>query len=353
VFRAKTLQFLVLRKQRQKAKVAHPAKEKTEIELLVTAGISLLKSTGITPRLRIYSRKTLHTPIVVLAQKRKNYDYSGGSVAFLNPVLRCCFFLVTILLFSACEKDTPSSSGSSACGALNVKIFNGEVCNQHSRSSVVSVNILATDGANVFQAATCTGTFISVTSILTSAHCFTDSARDLGTRLAGFEAETGDGDTFKLNTFHIHPLYDGAPGSPFDLALARVDRVPAPHISPVPILISESTKVGDEVVAFGYGTNNLAEIGVLKAAKMRVQQFLRGNIIATLEESGASICPGDSGGPLVSMRNGVSTLAGVNSFVSIDGCRGGQGASFSGFVDIQSQATLDFLDQYAPDYSRY
>jgi secreted trypsin-like serine protease len=251
------------------------------------------------------------------------------------------FILFVILMLLIGCGGGSSGGSSSSCGALNTRIFNGEECNQETRSSVVELYARKRIGDQFELVGFCTGTFISVTSILTSAHCFTDAAAAFGRENIEFVAVTGDGDVFEFSSIYLHGLYSGRAGSPFDIAVARLNRVPSPHISPVPILVSEFTRVGDSVITFGYGTNNLGETGVLKAARMRIASFAVGNIIATLEESGASICPGDSGGPLVALRGGVTTLVGVNSFVDVEGCQGGFGSSFSGFVDLQNQAVVN------------
>jgi len=270
-----------------------------------------------------------------------------------KPTLKWCVLIFSLTLIAACGGGSSSSGSSKACDALNIKIFNGEVCAEQVRSSVVAIMPFITDGVDIFPAGICTGTFVSVTSILTSAHCFTNPIRDHGNSLVGFAAVTGDFDVFEFQTINIHPLYTGSPATPYDLALARVNRIPIPHISPVPILLSELTVVGDDTVTFGYGTNNAGELGVLKAARMKIANFQNGNIIATLQESGASICPGDSGGPLVSLRNGVTTLVGVNSFVAATGCQGGHGSPFSGFVDLQNNLILEFIAAHAPDAAVY
>ena len=251
--------------------------------------------------------------------------------------------------------------GGGACGALaarsgsdNQQIFNGESCNQVARTAVVAIFPIASDGEQLGIAGICTGTLVTVDNILTSAHCFVDPVLSFGEAIVGFVALVGgqDGEVIAFSDARIHPLYTGAVGSQFDVAMATLSRVPSPQIGPVPILSSQTTAPGQEFSVFGYGTNNRGQVGELKSAEFVIEDFIGGNLVATLSGSGnASICGGDSGGPAVQVVNGVTTLIGVNSFGLFLGgvpCPDTP-ATLSGFVDIQNAAVIDFIVGYAPD----
>src|SRR5690606_33455182 len=143
---------------------------------------------------------------------------------------------------------------------------------QGARSAVVAIVPVATDGAELRIAGICSGTLVTINDIATSAHCFVQPALQLGDRLAGFVALVGgaDGDVIPIVNASVHPRYNGAVGSRFDFAMATLAEVPEPPIGPVPVLLGRSIEIGSKVTAFGYGTNNDGEVGVLKAADFRI-----------------------------------------------------------------------------------
>lgn len=239
------------------------------------------------------------------------------------------------------SSDSGSVSGAGSCGIVGAKlsprIFNGTTCSQDSRTPVVHV-ILGDSGGNAkFE---CTGTFISVTSILTSAHCLE------GSQTA--EIIVGGNETIPIVGAQPHPLYDGNAGSRYDIGILRISRSPNPPVGPLPILLSQLTKPGQKMTAYGYGLTNGGNSGELKALNVIINDIQNGNLIVDIADQDGSICPGDSGGPVVQVINGVAALVGVNSFVSEAGCEKAA-ANFSGFVDIQSQQLVDFIGAYVPD----
>jgi len=255
--------------------------------------------------------------------------------------------IAVLLITSACGGGGGSAGG--PCSDLNVKIFGGEACNQSTRGAVVPFLPILSDGEQFAVTSLCTATFVTVDDIVTSAHCILDPFVQFEDLLAGFAIFIGDEQPLIVTNLDIHPFYDGTRGSPFDIAMATLNEVPSPPVSPVPLLVSDLTTVGEEFSAFGFGTNQDGQIGELRAASLIISGFSGGNFGATLTESGASICPGDSGGPAIQVNNGVSSLIGVNSFGFLNACEGGVGNPLSGFVDIQRESILDFILGYAPD----
>jgi secreted trypsin-like serine protease len=241
-----------------------------------------------------------------------------------------------------------SDRGGNACSALNAKIFNGEVCNKSSRTPVVALYPIAESGGQLFDAGICTATLVTVDDFLTSAHCFVTPVLE-NPNLVGFLAVVG-GEAIPVVGLAIHPSYNGQAGNRYDIAMGTLQRLPNPAIGPVPLLVSQLTLVNQEASAFGYGTSNLGEIGTLKSAEFLIDGFSAGNILATQQSANASICQGDSGGPLMQIVNGVTSLVGVNSYVTVSSQQcAASGSPISGFVDIQSASILDFIAAYAPD----
>lgn len=259
---------------------------------------------------------------------------------------------VIAMAVCACGGGGGSDEGGDACGALNARIFGGESCNQSARSPVVAIVPVARDGEQLAGVGICSGTLVTVDDILTSAHCFTDPAIQLGDTLAAFVVFVGgaNGEARVITNLAVHPDYNGVAGSRFDIAMATLDQIPSPPIGPVPVLLSELSLPDQRASTFGYGTNSQGEVGELRSAEITINDIQDGNLIVTLEESGASICQGDSGGPLVQVINGVTSIIGVNSFVTAtsEQCAA-NGASISGFVDLQHPSILSFLGNYAPD----
>ncbi len=270
----------------------------------------------------------------------------------MNHCTKLLLALITVTL-TACGGGGGgggSSSGAAAeCSALHAKIYGGDLCNQTAQTPVVALIPVATDGTHLALAGICTGALVTVDDFVTSAHCFVEPARSLGNQLAGFIVVAGgdDGEVFEVRNLSIHPLYNGKDGSPFDIAMGTLDRIPSPPIGPLPIITTPLTLPGDTVTAFGYGTSNTGEVGRLKAATIKIEAIAAGNLVGLLQTSNASICPGDSGGPLVRVVNGVTGLVGINSFVT-NTCAG-QASPISGFVDMQFPTITEFVLGYAGD----
>lgn len=265
---------------------------------------------------------------------------------------RTALILVAIAFLGCGGGGGGNGSASSGCSVLDAKIFGGESCDQTSRSPVVLIVAVGQQNGQTFPLYSCTGALVTLDDVVTSAHCFTiaDSiAQQHGLTIVGFGAGVGglDGEVRLFTRVALHPQYDGAAGSPFDIAMATLDRVPQPPIGPLPLLVSEPAGPGSRITAFGYGTNMQGEAGELRAADFTVTGLQSGNLIV-VGDGANSICPGDSGGPAIyRSRRGVAAIAGVNSF-TLSQCIQSAATGF-GFVNIQSEAVIKFLTAYAPD----
>ena len=266
-----------------------------------------------------------------------------------------------LFLFAGCLISLGCGGGggeSSDCSTLGAKIFGGETCNQSSRSPVVQIVTLVQRGNSAEEPySICSGALVSLNKVLTSAHCFDDSLtqleREQGFSISGFIARVGgdQGETIRLSQFILHPGYNetGPAGSPFDIAVASLSRVPNPPIGPIPLLVSEVTVPGSEITAFGYGTNDEGTDSILKAESFVVSEARGGNL-NVVGDGDTSICSGDSGGPAVyTTKSGTVALAGVNSFVNREGLCIDAAADSFGFVDIQFLPVFDFIVSQVPD----
>lgn len=260
--------------------------------------------------------------------------------------------LVALCAIVGCGGGGGNGAKASGCSVLNAKVFGGERCEQGARSPVVALFSRARVQQQLVPLTLCTGSLVTVDDIITSAHCFfnaAEAAQQLNVELVDFVVVAGgaEGEVIRLVNAAVHPAYDGSVASPFDVAMATLERVPTPPIGPLPILVSEFTAPGSRLTAFGYGTNTSGEIGELKAADFSITEVLPGNLLV-IGDGGSSICPGDSGGPAIYLnRAGVASLTAINSF--------GRGqcvptaADVFGFADLQYPDMIEFILSYAPD----
>jgi len=250
---------------------------------------------------------------------------------------------LSLVVAAGCGGGGGGGGSSFACGDLGAgfaKVTGGVQC-EGGESPVVGLALFDSNGT---LRGTCSGTLVSLTSVVTAAHCLVD--------IAGVVVFTQTGRAIEAVQAQIHPSYSFNTIDPFDVAMVRVPS--SSGIGPVPLLVSVDTKVGESITVFGYGRDENAA-GVferlqkgeapLKAGKMLIAGFDSGLFDATFDDTQTAICQGDSGGPVTQTRDGVTSLVGVTSF-TINGCQDG---SISGFVDIQRQSIIDFIVGFAPD----
>jgi S1-C subfamily serine protease len=111
-----------------------------------------------------------------------------------------------------------------------------------------------------------------------------------------------------------------------DLAVIRVQGVPASKLHPLPFGDSSAAQVGDSVIAIGspFGQRNTVTAGIVSATGRTItapNQFTISNAIQT----DAPINPGNSGGPLI---NGAGEVIGLNDQIETNNTNGqGEGSS--------------------------
>ena len=111
-----------------------------------------------------------------------------------------------------------------------------------------------------------------------------------------------------------------------DLAVIRVQNVPASKLHPLPFGDSGAVQVGDSVIAIGspFGQPNTVTAGIVSAVGRTIQapnQFTIPNAIQT----DAPINPGNSGGPLI---NAAGQVIGLNDQIETNNTNGqGEGSS--------------------------
>ena len=248
---------------------------------------------------------------------------------------------LVLLFLIGCGGGGGSSSDGDPCAVIT-RIAGGESCS----GGEPNVAFLLSFDRRGVPMEECTGAYISLTSVLTAAHCFFGSPGAVQIASKG-NLRTGTG-------YFIHPLYDGTVGSPFDMAILKVDQ--PLNGAPLPVLMSKSTSAGESVVAFGYGQDEtgkeaLARINTgqvpLKATFTTFVGYDQGTSTIVSTGSG-STCPGDSGGPVMAPNNeGHYGIIGITRSGPA-GCDANKGRP-SSLSSTQSNGAIAFISGHVPD----
>ena len=233
-------------------------------------------------------------------------------------------------------------SESGACSALSnaSRIAGGDSCYEG------QANVAVVFAESAAGEASCTGSYISRTAILTAAHCFLGRPTQVTVASSGGIREGAQ--------YIIHPAFNGAPGSPFDMAIVKVNE-PIPG-GPLPLLLSTDPNIGDEVVAYGYGLDQNgrqfierieANEAPLKATYSTYAGY-RSGVVTILSSGSGSPCPGDSGGPVVARNvNGDYGIIGI-TIAGPNGCSAQVGRPVA-LASVKSRGAIDFISTHVPD----
>jgi 2-alkenal reductase len=134
-----------------------------------------------------------------------------------------------------------------------------------------------------------------------------------------------------------------------DLAVIRVNDVPAEELQPVTLGDSDSLFIGQEVVAIGspFGQRWTMTSGIVSALD-RVIEGLNANFsIGSVIQTDAAINPGNSGGPLVNLQGEV---IGVNSQI-ISRTRSSSGIGFAVPSNLVQRVAQSLIETGDVDYS--
>jgi hypothetical protein len=217
--------------------------------------------------------------------------------------------------------------------AGSVAIVNGSSCTD-SAASVAYLKLKDQDGKFY---ATCSGTVISSTAVLTAAHCL-DGTSSLTINFGSKE--------IPASSFSYHPGYKGTDSDSIDVGVVIASSPLGQPI--VPLLASRDARVGETVVIAGYGQSTLgAGAGTLRAGATSMSEVGTYFLVTNAGLNGSGACPGDSGGPVLVSIDGYWAVAGATSTLS-----GPCVVATNRFANIRNPPAWSFILSQAPDAAR-
>lgn len=271
----------------------------------------------------------------------------------LKRNLPTIFAFFASILIAGCggglKEDNKSDNGpvpaKDACGDLQLRIVDGTTCSKSEISPVVYFqNVVFDPIKNQTKLATCSGTLINPTDVLTAAHCFPTSS-DL---VLSSTVHVG-GTTIAASAYITHPGFSerkvgfvGGSALFNDVAILRM--VESTTVPPLPLYTSSSVQSGQIIDIFGYGYDAAQELGVLRSGQMKIDEVTTDHIVAPYDGEGSDTCYGDSGGPAILVDGTKKGIVGITSS-GVNECVSGD---ISVFTNIDSPSVLSFILQNAP-----
>jgi MYXO-CTERM domain-containing protein len=190
------------------------------------------------------------------------------------------------------------------------------------------------DQLNATTATACSGTTIALSGgsgiFLTAAHCVVanDGMGHVTTPIhvaapgdlfivpgPDWQTNVHNGLYYGVGQVLVHPQYNGAVDSPFDVALIRfLGAVPAQPVIPALAPAEDKLAVGTTVTVVGFGKTDASSMNSTRFEVDRQIQSINANQFIYSQTDGKGACEGDSGGPaLVDTPNG-RRVAGITSF---------------------------------------
>ncbi|MBX3230492.1 MAG: trypsin-like serine protease [Labilithrix sp.] len=209
-------------------------------------------------------------------------------------------------------------------GEDEAAIINGVRDTGHPAVVALTITRPQSSGANTYSS--CTGTIVQVNPatkvgyVMTAAHCVR-GASTVSVIQGSDRTEAAKIITYAYIDHTVHPQYNGATTSPYDVAMIRVLGVD--RTTPVvPILVPDGLRQGQRVTSVGFGRTvrpNVVTDAAANTAKNRIDgsiATLTNTEVGVRYDNNGDICQGDSGGPVLAVVNGKEYAVAVHSYVT-------------------------------------